>query len=301
MKAVGLILISLVFLASSACQKKRRAEDSALVSAYKLIDAQRTDEAIQLLEAESGKMKPGDVDYARTRVALASAYAHKAGIKVQRFSKLLQIGKIKIKFKQKISNKAVTGAEAVDNFLVSLSGMLKGLAGISAVYTSIPTLNSTEERYLIYAIRILDGLDDKELRQGDYVYRAVLRAIYLKHYISTHLFEETTGDVVSVRTCKVDFNRFSTAVLAVAKVGIAIFDDLSFAQPKKAKEFQQSRQQLANVASDLTAISTFASLLDDASLMMAKNTFVQTGLRRLLKCADDQEPVISSPVSASAE
>jgi hypothetical protein len=301
MKAFGLLLISLVLLASSACQKKRRAEDSALVTAYKLIDAQRTDEAIQLLEAETGKMKPGDMDYARYRVALASAYAHKAGIKVQRFGKLLQIGKIKLDFKLKVSDKATNSTEAVDNFLVSLSKMLKGLSGISAVYTSVPTLNSTEERYLVYAIRILDGIDDKELRQGDYVYRAVLRAIYLKHYISTHLFEETADDLVSVRTCKVDFNRFSTAVLAVAKVGIAIFDDLSFAQPKKAKQFQQSRQQLANVASDLTTISTFASLLDDASLMMAKNTFVQTGLRKLLKCADDQEPVISSPVSASAE
>jgi hypothetical protein len=139
------------------------------------------------------------------------------------------------------------------------------------------------------------------LRQGDYVYRAILRGIYLKQYIATHLFEETTGEIVSVRTCKVDFNRFSTAVLAVARVGIAIFDDLSFAQPKKAKQFQQSRQQIANVASDLTAISTFASLLDDASLMMAKNTFVQTGLRKLLKCAEDQEPVISSPISAFAE
>lgn len=301
MKAFSLVLISLVVLATSACQKKRRAEDSALVTAYKLIDAQRTDEAIQLLEAETVRMRPGDRDYGRNRVALASAYAHKAGIKVQRFSKLLQVGKIKLKLKQKISDKARNGSEAVDNFLVSLSGMLKALAGISTVYSSIPTLNADEERYLVYAVRILDGIDANDLRQGDYVYRAVLRAIYLKHYISTRLFEETTGDLVSVRTCRVDFNRFSTAVLAVSRVGIAIFDDLSFAQPKKAKEFQRSRQQLANVASDLTTISTFASLLDDASLMMAKNTFVQTGLRKLLKCAEDQEPVISSPASASAE
>jgi hypothetical protein len=302
MKSAKLITAVIVFALSVSCNKREQSrEESSLVAAYKMIDAQRTDEAIQLLEAELATLDPASPYYSKVKVALGSAYAHKAGIKVQKFSKLLKVGKIDTKFKdarKTDTKKKPTRAESADLYLKSVARMITGISNVAGAYTAIPNIKPEDEKYLIYSLKILDSVKIEQLTQGDALYRAVIRIIYLKHYMSSRVFEDATAVDIDSKTCEVNFDKISNTLHKLAGTGILIFDDLAHSAPKKAKKYKESRDDLLQAASDLTIISTFASVIDDATLALSKQALVETGLRKLLKCAKEnpgQQPPPSAP------
>lgn len=293
----SIALVLAFSLVTVGCQsKKSNRQDSTLVTAYKLIDDQREDEAIFLLEQELNKT-PTDSPYKiQVKMALASAYAHKAGIKVQKFGPLLEVSKNKVEFPTGLTlrNKGTTSkSEAVDIMIRSIAGLITSFRLVMDYYTAIPTVKPADERYLDYAIRILDSLG-KNVTQGQAMYRAVLNVVYLKNYLAAHVFDDGLQVNLDVSTCEIDFNKLNKSLERTAKISIQIVDDLALAQPSKSKNFQSLRKQLGDSVSDLTVVTTSASLLDETSMIFAKSAIVESGLRNLLKCRSAEK---STPVS----
>ncbi len=246
MRALVIWSALLILVFSLGCQKRRQSnEERTLVNAYKLIDAQRTDEAITLLELELERMDPRAPQFITYKMALGSAYAHKAGVKVQRFSKMLKIGKIDIKFNNtiKVDDKKVSKPEAVDNFLKSFAKLIVDISKLTGVYTAIPTVHPDDEKYLVYSLSIMDSLPPERITPGDSLYRAVIRVIYLKHYLATRIFDDGVPVELEVESCQVNFDRINESLQRLTKTSELILTDLMQAQPKKAKSFKKRERK----------------------------------------------------------
>lgn len=283
-KSIAAILILALF---TGCQKKNNEHsDSALVTAYKLIDDKREDEAIYLLEQELARAK-SDSAYAITvQVAMASAYAHKAGFKVQKFASLLSVSKSKLDFSVKpaVRNNGKTAkAEAVDVMIRSVGILISSFRVIMDYYTAIPTVKPEDEVYLNYAIRIMDNLGDR-LTPGQSLYRAILKVVFLKNYLAAHVFDDGLAVNLDIQACDVDFKKIKESLEKTTQVSISIIDDIAKAQPSKAEGMSHLRKQLGNSLTDLTLVASSASLLDETSMMFTKNAIAEAGLRNLLKC-----------------
>jgi hypothetical protein len=295
--ACALVLLFVAVLGAGGCQPKHsNRSDSPLVTSYKLIDDKREDEAIFVLNQELAK-NPGDTAYAISlKVAMASAYAHKAGFKVQKFAALLNVSKKGVEFSIKPAvhtSGTTTKEEAVDDMIHAIGTLISSFNVIMDYYTAIPTIKLEDERYLDYAIRILDDLGDK-LSPGQSLYRAVLKVVYLKNYLATHVLGDETQINLDPRSCSIDFKKLDTSLSKTAKVSIAILDDISKAQPSKAESFAKLRKQLAASSTDLTVVVTSASLLDETSMEFTKSAIVQAGLRNLLQCRAPGVPALAT-------
>lgn len=279
-----------------------------VLDAYKLIDADRDDEAILLLEGELSRMS-FQPDHAGERnrliVVLASAYAHKAGVKVQRFVKILNAGKLSVKFdlKAKVDGK-MGRVEAFDGFLGVFGGYLRSLANTTAIYTAVPTVSEEQEKPLEHALGLLDGLDAENLRPSEALYRVVIRVVYLKRYLATRVFsDQTVGPEFEAATCSINFEKISLAVAESGRLMVKMLNDMAIAQPKKAKDFERQRIRVTQVVADLTRMTTSVSLVDELSSRVAKRTLAQAGLQKLLKCGSevDGEPSIRSLLSSGTD
>jgi hypothetical protein len=296
--ACALVLLLVAVLSAGGCAPKHaNRSDSPLVTSYKLIDDKREDEAIFLLNQEIAK-NPGDTPYAISlKVAMASAYAHKAGFKVQKFAALLNVSKKGVEFSIKPAvhtSGTSSKEEAVDDMIHAVGTLLASFNVIMDYYTAIPTVKPEDERYLDYAIRILDDIGDK-LTPGQSLYRAVLKVVYLKNYLAAHVFADETQINLNLSSCNIDFKKLDKSLSKTAKVSIAILDDITKAQPSKAESFAKLRKQLAASSSDLTLVVTSASLLDETSKDFTKRAIVQAGLRNLLQCRAPGVPALVTP------
>jgi hypothetical protein len=77
-------ILMLVCIASCfGCGKKtnKNEQDEVVLKSYRLIDSDRADEAIELLENHLSKDSTNNT----YKSVLASAYAHKGGVKIQKF------------------------------------------------------------------------------------------------------------------------------------------------------------------------------------------------------------------------
>lgn len=273
------------------CQPSRKSSsETPLVKAYKLIDHQHEDDAIVILEQEISRTPDETAEKTDLQVALASAYAHKAGFRAQRLGGILALGKHKISFDQKFSTDrpGQSSVQKVDFLLNGISGLMGGVQGVMAYFNAVPEIQSKDEKYLDYSMRILDSLEYKYMTEGEAVFRAVIRAIYLKNYLAAHVFYEGPSAEYDVSTCQINFAQLTQATARTTHVGLSILEDLAFATPKKAKDFEKLRKQLVSSAADLTTVTTSVSLLDEASMLIAKRAVVESGLRNLLTCRSDE-------------
>jgi hypothetical protein len=301
-----LLLAALVAAAGACARKEAKPQEDKLVTAYKLIDAQRDDEAILLLENEIAKTQVDSPYRRKLTVVLASAYAHKAGFRVQNFVKVMQVSKDnKIDFEAartafKSVDKAKQKTEAFDLFLGAIGVFFRNINAVTAVYAAIPTIKPEHEQYLKFALDLLDSLGDKNISQGDAMYRAVVRVIYIKNYLAVHAGEVSDSDI-AVDNCQIDMAKITDKLTTLKTLGVATYTDLSLANPSKAKGYRSSSEKFANSMSSLTQVNNLASMLDYASATVIKQTLVQNGLSDLLKCPTSaQASALSSAVSSAS-
>lgn len=138
------------------CSGKKSHSESNLTFAYRLIDAHKDDEAIAYLEGQC----PDDSDDVSCRVALASAFAHKADIKIQRFVPIItttkNIGSLNLEFDSSQVDGEVSAK--IDGSASHVASLLGKFAGILNVYTVIPTIKDEDAPFLEQAIRIMETL-----------------------------------------------------------------------------------------------------------------------------------------------
>lgn len=277
-------MLLLLFIALVAgCSKPASVKEAPLTRAYRLIDAQDDGSAIEYLE----QLLAGDPDNADIKVALASAYAHKAGFKVQRFANLIVDSK-KI---SDISNSFNSGGDTnkeltfkVDDFANNFANLLLEYNKMLIVYSEVPSIKNEDEQFLDQAVLVMDSISQP--RQEDAFYRAVLRAIQFKHFLAQDLIgsigdTHRTGD-----GCSLDLSVVNTSIVKISHILMGVYDDMALATPSKAKDLTDQKSRLANETFSLTLFVTGMSVADEATNLFIKHMAIEEGFGKLLTCKD---------------
>ncbi len=276
------VLLLLVLALLASCAKQDSVQEAPLTRAYRLIDAQRDDEAIAYLE-ELIKDDPESND---NKVALASAYAHKAKIKVQKFAGILvdskKMSDISDTFAATDPSKEMTFK--VDDFANNLATLLLKYNKMLTVYAEIPSVADADEIYLEEAIFIMEAIEKP--RQADGFYRSVLRAIQFKHLLATDLIGSISDTHQAGAGCSLDLTVMNTSVIMLAHLLMNIYDDMAIATPSKAKDLTSQKSKIADKTFSLTLIVTGMSVADEASNLFIKHMVIEEGFGKLLKCTD---------------
>lgn len=277
-----LLLSFMSFVLCAACGKRAQNKDNPVLTAYRLIDEQRTDEAVSLLENELSK-DPENTEY---KSVLASAYAHKSGIKIQRLvPAIIQSEKVN-KLNRKISqlNKEANLGQKVKSIAVDMSALLYKFAGFFDTYENIPVVSAGEAMYLHHAVQLLNEIGDK-IKPEDAVYRAVLQTILMKHLISENLlgeFEEQ--DFIVENKCQLNLGNMNDTLIKLGKLLIDIFNDIAIASPKQAKDMKIQAQKTGEAVTNLTMATTSLIVLDEVSTVFLRQTILNNGFGKIVKC-----------------
>ena len=262
--------------------KKDNSRNDTVLEAYRLIDEQRTDEAIELLET-SLSQEPSNTDY---KAVLASAYAHKAGIKIQKLVPVLsQSDKLK-KLNDKLSevSKTESASVRVNAGALNIAVILAKFSGFFEAYASVPLVNKDQATYLVHAIYLLNDIGNK-IKPEDVLYRAVLEIVLLKHYIAEGFIGEfiepqTKGE----QTCKLDLGNVNDTIIKMGKLLIDIYNDIGFANPKQAVDMKEMAEQTSDSVTNLTIATTAVTVLDEAANIFLRQAAIQNGFGKIIKC-----------------
>lgn len=272
--SIGLVM----GISGCARSSSQRREESPLTHAYRLIDAHRDDEAIAYLTDLCGKQPSNDCFS-----ALASAYAHKAGIRVQRFVGVLLTMKSAKNLSLVFDSSPVKGEDSakVDHSLDSVSTYLNHLTGILSIYSGIPEVSNTDNIYLDEAIRILDSLERP--RQQDGLYRAILRVISFKHAFAEELIGP--GDQKNLGpACEVDFPLIQNSINDLDRRLLTIVDDLEIGNPSQKNSLDRLKIQVNNDAHGMAEALDAISKTDAAGVIYFKSLLIAQRFGKLLKC-----------------
>lgn len=275
-----LIGISLV----GCVDKMQDQRDNTVLNAYRLIDEKRDDEAIELLENALVK-DPANYDF---KAVLASAYAHKAGIKIQTLvptvQKSSQLNKLTETAKA-MSGEAI-GAK-VDSDALIIASMLGKFSGVLETYAAVPTINKIQSIYLVYAIDLLNSLGNK-IKLEDVIYRAVLEVVLFKYYLAESFIGEfVEPKVKNEASCRVDLEKVNDAIIKLGKLLIDILNDVGFANPSKAEDMRRLADDTSDSISSLTIAITTVTVVDEVANIFLKQTAIQNGFGRIIKCGDN--------------
>lgn len=288
LRKTALLLILLIGI--TACSDRNKNNSNLVVEAYRLIDKDRTDEAISLLEGELSE-DPNNYQY---KVVLASAYAHKGGVRVQKFVSLVNqstnLKQIKQRLKSKDTKKIVElneiekASHRISKFALKVADLLILTSVFFEIYIAIPTITDEQVIYLKHAIDLLSSLDPN-LKSEDALYRAVLRIILFKHIFNENLIGEfMPPEEKTPQSCKLDLVIVNDAMVEMGKTLIGILDDLTIAHPKKSDSYKELSNDIANKVSDFTVAVSTASFIDEASELFMKQLAIQNGLGKLIRC-----------------
>lgn len=280
-----LILFAVLTIAmvTSCAPAKKDENESPVLKAYRLIDENRTDEAIVLLE-EKLAAEPENTEYKTT---LASAYAHKGGFKVQKLVPVVnQAEKLeKIGGRLPDLQKPNTLSGQADVTAMAVAMLLNRFARVFDLYESIPLATRQQAVHLRYAISLLDELGP-HLKSEDALYRAVLEVILLKHLLAETLVGEMVEPIeISAETCQLDLNHINKALVDIGKLLIDILNDFALANPGQAEEMKKRASDVSRAVADCTAFLNSTSLADEASQVLLKQAAIQTGFGKMLRCS----------------
>lgn len=275
--------ISLALILLQGCGRSHETQKQDVVlESYRLIDSQRTDEAIELLE-DALKNDPENYDYQAT---LASAYAHKSGIKIQRLIPAVnQISKTKLDsdlINQIESNSPLISK--IDKNILVFIGSISKISRYLQIFDSLPTIEKNQKIYLEQAIGKLNDLGGR-IKPEDAIYRAALEIILFKHIFN----EELLGQPLAVSeketdTCHVDLLKLNSTVSSLGKLLIDIFGDIGFANPNQAESMkklaEQTSQSILNISNTITTVTA----IDEASNLFLKQSLIQSSFGKILKC-----------------
>lgn len=282
MKLFLVALHVFLLIALPGCGQKKNsetAEQDVILKSYRLIDADRTDEAIELLERSLSE-KPDHVPY---RVVLASAFAHKGGFKIQKFVNLInkrnEFKRLKEVFKKQKSDPGASQSTAL-----SIANILNGSALLFEVYANIPTLDETQAVYIRHSISILKDIGPT-IAPGDALYKAVLEIVLFKHIFADQLVAEFAAPADrNEDSCRLDLARISDASLNLGKLLVDILDDLSIAKPNSVDSYKDLSAEVASSVSDVALALSAVTALEASAQLFLKQLAIQNGLGKLIKC-----------------
>lgn len=262
-------LFASISLFVSCAAKNSSPQSDPVPEAYRLIDLQRTDEAIDLLKSEIVK-NPEDRE---ARFALASAYAHKSGFKIQKFVGLLKSIE---KIKEENPNK---GHDKV-NRVKDLGFLLGKASGVISVFSDIPEIEPEKIQFLKEAILQITFIENPT--QTERLYRGILRVLLLKHYIIDNFID--LREMVDVKNCRFDIDNLKRALVQFSSELISTLEDYAAAVPDKSVDATALANKVSSSIENISNQLTDLSIVDEIGSLWFKEGVIAIGFGKLLTC-----------------
>ena len=247
--SASVIMILATMLALTSCSPNKSGTQSPppLQTATQLIDQGRYDEAIQILESDRAPK-----DDAKVTTTLASAYAARAGIKVEDFwgfvfgyDRLLFVNQGQSSNESvpiSIDVKAVPAgiSPSTVDFLKNLNVNLTQLNSIIDRIKQIPYVPTDRRPDLIKAIAVLE----RTKQPGSRLYRSVLSVIMLRSEFQDLSPNLGAWAKAKYNLCDENLSSFADLLIDVRDRLLSMADDLTYAYPSKADQFRQLQTQI---------------------------------------------------------
>ena len=275
------MLLFLTAASLSSCGQSKNVNETPINRAYRLIDEDRDQDAIAIL-LEQVEAHP---DSAECKAALASAYAHHAGFKIQEFGNFFVDSKKMSDISDTFtgSNNKVEEIEfKVDDFALNFSNLLLKYSKMMSVYKDIPSIKKENEIYLEEAIKIMESI--KAPRQSDGTYLAVLRAVQFKYFVAADLVGSIGNTQLVAGNCTLNLDAVTTSITKLGRLLMGVYDAMATANPSKLKQFNEQKAKIADQTFSLTLIVTGMSVADEASKLFVQHAVVEEGFGKLLTC-----------------
>lgn len=272
LRAFGPAFLFLSMALTSGCQQQTEPQITPVTESYRLIDLHRTDEAIDLLE----KSYHDDPTNAEIRVALASAYAHKAGFRIQALW-----GVVGAATRNEIAH---LNFENQPNHAASRAvGFLRSMMKIVRIIDAVPEVDAERISYAEHAIGLLDGMDQKVMRSSDHVLSALLRLLVFRSKAGW-MYSSSAFAVQRGGKCHVSVDSLSDRTVELARILERVTFDLDGAFPKQRKSLQNVRLQLAGFVRNSTRELDSVAVADEAFRAVFKTEVLQAGLGQWVEC-----------------
>ncbi|NCN40775.1 hypothetical protein GW916_05940 [bacterium] len=284
---IQVALLSSMTLTFAACSKNQSTDlnsEDVILKSYMLIDSQRTDEAIDVLEIELSK-NPGNQ---KVRSALASAYAHKGGIRVQKLVSAVA----KVEALSDLSeavlgrDEGISLSENIDKIALSTAKIFSHFSNVFALYESIPTVTKDESIYVSHAISLLDEIGDS-IPQEDALYRAILSIVLFKHLFSENLIGEVLKTKFEAGGCQLNIGEINDSIIKLGKLLLSILRDLKISNPSQAGDLEKVSDEISSTTSNLTLATSSLIVIDSAASVFLQQNFIENGLGKLIRCGGD--------------
>ena len=230
MKISNLCLLFACVVALLSCQTKEEpvTRESLLSRGFALMDKGEYDQAITYF----ADMAKTDTHH-HVRLAWASAYAARAGIKIEQIYSFVVIEEIQ---KKEIS---IAGFSAEAN--AQTAELMKSLETYAAHWKQIPDLNSAGVSDLASAVQVLDGVTVP----GPSLYRATLRVVILKTQVNLGLKNwKMLAENKSGKLCTQSIRPYLDWGVRVLDVLVGVSEDLQHAFPKTKDDYVKVEKQL---------------------------------------------------------
>lgn len=268
------IFLILSFMGIGCTLKNSNPEESILLRSYRLIDEQRDEEAIILLQGALER----DSKNREYRMALASAYAHLAGLRIQTLIPLFV--SIENLSKAFAGDSHMSQSEQVSSAVTSLMGLMHQFSGILAAYSSIPELAPDKVIFVEQALNEIAFLG--KLEQNEAIYSGILRIVLIKNKINTELLGQFTDQ--NPNQCEIDLDGMNQTVLSLGRKIIAALNDIATANPDQSAQISQWIRKTGAMVSDVSLGVAGAMILDEVSNVAVKNSIIEEGFLKILKC-----------------
>lgn len=244
------ILVAVLGLLIGSCNKTPTPvseENDDVARAYKLIDADRPSEAIDLLEPRFQANPKRLV----IRTALASAYAARAGIRVPRFAPLVvDLVQSETKTQSDVESEVVSrikslnlGSEAEAKAQDVLQDVL-GIADLLRRFDKLPDVQESQSSDLRKARSLLDDVPEND--RGVRLYRAVIGAVEVRYTLKSEMipryFTKKRGS-----ECQAPLKPLARDVLKIAGKASVVVEDLSRAMPEQIDQGATYLNDLKNL------------------------------------------------------
>ena len=282
-------------IATLGCsQKKAEQKENVQLSAYRLIDENRSDEAISLLTGEietrdssSPTGFASDSETKDLRVTLASAYARKAGISIFEIARSFDLIK-SLDSTPRLQLSELSGlggpTSQLEKQTVLVQDFVSNKIKILETLAVLPRVSLDKLDYLIYGVRVLQGVPN--LNSSDLIYKSILNIVIARTYLDTEVTHKMTGGLVVQRNsiCYYNFTGLYVHFLRVVEIILTTVQDLNVALPERRPEIARISDDLIKLNSNMNVWQSNLDLTQEITQASLESFSTALGFRLENSC-----------------
>lgn len=269
----------------SSCSKKDDLSeiDRELIKIYKLIDENRSVEAVGYVDFLLEKEDKTEIIYS-LKMAQSSAYAKLAGFNFKKLTHVsaalielvntqkslkenketlfdIEEEKIEIEKLDDSAERRRRYEKTADRILEQRAAVFSNNIDLYAAYVKIlmgmPSLKKKDIVFLEQAISILEGYG-KQILPEDAIFRALLKALKGRRTFTSELFKQKDSE-----TCSMGLTSIYSSLMGSREGLDSILVDLAIARPSLEGDIKSLRIELRNGFEALTVFKSLTNLLRD--------------------------------------